>query len=65
MTTAATPRGSEGLVSTERDDGHCGGPECFRNDGESIDVCACECPGCVAARERLLQEQGEGDEPTE
>jgi hypothetical protein len=41
---------------------HCGGPDCFRNDGAPVDVCACECPGCVAAREQLLREQGEGDD---
>lgn len=47
------------------DDGHCHGPECFRDDGDPIDVCACDCPHCVEARERLLREQGEGDEPDE
>ncbi len=50
-------------MSTARDDGHCHGPECFRDDAESIDVCACECPACVEAREQLLREQGE--EPDE
>ncbi len=49
-------------MSAARDDGHCHGPECFQGIGP-IDVCACECAGCVAARERLLREQGEGDEP--
>ena len=45
-----------------RDDGHCHGPECFRDDDEPIDVCACECDRCVEAREQLLREQGEADE---
>ncbi len=46
------------------DDGHCHDPAsgCFRDDDEPIDVCACDCDRCVAARERLLREQGEGDE---
>ena len=45
-------------------DGHCHDAEtgCFKNDGAPVDVCACECRGCVEAREQLLREQGEGDE---
>jgi hypothetical protein len=48
-----------------RDDGHCHNPAsgCFKDDGAPVDVCSCECPACVAAREQLLREQGEGDEP--
>ena len=46
----------------DANDGHCHGPECFRDDGGSIDVCACECARCVASREQLLREQGEGDD---
>jgi len=49
-------------MNAARDDGHCHGPECFRNDGEPVDVCACDCDRCVAAREALLREQGEADE---
>jgi hypothetical protein len=45
------------------DDGHCHGPECFQDAAAAVDVCACDCPRCVQARERLLAEQGEGDEP--
>jgi hypothetical protein len=41
---------------------HCGGPECFRDDDDTaVDVCACDCDRCVAAREALLREQGEDD----
>jgi hypothetical protein len=49
-------------MSAARDDGHCGGPECFRNDGGAIDVCACSCERCAEAIRRLLLEQGEGDD---
>lgn len=46
----------------DHDSGHCHGPECFQG-AEPIDICACDCPACVEAREALLREQGEGDEP--
>jgi hypothetical protein len=50
-------------MSDPSDNGHCDGPDCFKYDGSPVDVCACDCPRCVEARERLLREQGEGDEP--
>lgn len=64
MTTVATPRGWEApMASPDHDARHCGGPECFQDDGAAVEVCACDCAACVAARERLLLDQGEGDEP--
>jgi hypothetical protein len=47
----------------DHDDGHCHGPECFRDDGAPVDVCACDCAACVEAREALLREQGDDDAP--
>ena len=35
------------MKPSRNDDGHCGGPECFRDDGDPVDVCACDCPGCA------------------
>jgi len=60
---SAHTRAPEVPMSAARDDGHCHGPECFKDDGAPVDVCACECHACAEAREQLLLEQGEGDEP--
>lgn len=49
------------VVGGEPDAGHCGGPECFRDDGAPVDVCTCPCAACVEARERLLREQGDDE----
>ena len=69
---AAPPRATPTLpcpAPAPRDDGHCGGADCFQSDHEprgenEIDACSCPCAACIEAAEALLREEEERGTPS-